>query len=271
MGWGEIARTIGIAAGIASGCGDDPAGVRAPPLGQWVWTEADAARIAEIREARPETVAGVHVATVSWRGGRFENGLGLSPQIAGSGPVAAVIRIDDSAHAAWRDREDSEISADLDAAIGRVVAMIHARDLDVKEIQLDYDVPTRLLPRWAAVLGHLRASSLAGERVWVTSLVAHLRDPAYGDLLRGRADGHIVQVFDTGDDPGSAQEVASLAERAAIPYRLGLGAFERGGDRPTAHRAWFARIAVACPPPRCEAVWVFPAGRPYQDLLGDPP
>jgi hypothetical protein len=236
------------------------------PLGQWVWSEADAELFREARAAHPDAVAGVHVATVRWDSG-FRNDLALAPTIVGDAPVAVVIRVDDSAHAAWDELTDEAFAEGLDAALARVVTLVRSRDVEVVEVQLDYDCPVRRLDRWARVLEHLRAGSLSGERVWVTSLVAHVRDPAYAGL-RGVVDGHVLQVFDTGDDASTAAEVGDLAVAAGLPYRLGVGAFERDG---TDHRAWFSRTPEACLAPLCEARWVFPAGRPYLDLLGDTP
>jgi hypothetical protein len=123
-------------------------------------------------------------------------------------------------------------------------------------------VPVRLLPRWAAVLGRLRPN--IGASLWITSLVAHLEAPTYGDQLRPAVDGHILQVFDTGTPLGDRARVARLAARAAMPYRLGVGAFERVG---TEHRAWFAHLDEACARPWCDTVWVFPGNQPWTQLV----
>lgn len=249
-------------------CAPTPSSHAPDALGQWVWTDDDVTRLAEVRVARPDVVAGVHVATVRYRSGSFTTELGLSPSVVGR-PVAVVIRLDDDVHAAWDELADEALASGLDGALGRVLALVRSRPLDVIEVQLDYDAPIRRLERWAGVLGRLREGALRGEKVWVTSLVAHLREPTYGPLFGDVIDGHVLQVFDTGDDVGDAASTGHLAADTALPYRLGVGAFERKGPRPTAHRAWFTHLEEACPAPRCEAVWVFPAGRPYLDLLGD--
>ncbi len=237
-------------------------------VGQWVWTDDDVVRLEEVRAARPDVVAGVHVATVRYANGAFTNELGLSPTVV-EGPLAVVVRLDDDVNQSWDELSDDAIAAGLDGALGRVLTLIHTRPVSVVEVQLDYDAPVRRLARWAGVLAKLRTGSLANEHVWVTSLVAHVREPAYGSLFRDLIEGHVLQVFDTGDDVGDAASVGRLAEQAGLRYRLGVGAFERTGLHPTAHRAWFAHLDEACPAPRCESVWVFPAGRPYLDLLGD--
>lgn len=226
---------------------------------QWVWTADDATVLAEARQSRP-VVAGVHVATTHFAAGAFTNTLALPPT---DGVI--VIRLDDDVHAAWATLDDGAVATGLGEALGRVLAMAKARG-PVTEVQLDYDAPVRLLPRYGAVLHRLREGPLAGQALWVTSLVAHARDPAYVPALRGAVDGHILQVFDTGDDPGSASQIAGYAASAGLPYRLGVGAFERETTPPTQHRAWFDRLDVACPAPLCEAVWVFPAGRSWVSL-----
>jgi hypothetical protein len=249
------------------GC-SPPEPVRIAYAGQWVWTAADQGPLAEARADR-SVVAGVHVATVAWRDGAFTNTLALPPTVVAA-PVAVVVRIDDSVHGAWDALGDDGVAAGLDDALGRVMALVRSRAVAPVEVQLDYDCPVRLLGRWGGALATLRSGALAGERVWVTSLVAHVADPGYGAALRA-ADGHLLQVFDTGDLVVDAARVGDLAVAAGLPYRLGLGAFERDGAAPTSHRAWFGVASVACRPPSCDTVWVFPAGRPYRDLLPPPP
>ena len=69
----------------------------------------------------------------------------------------------------------------------------------ISEVQLDYDCPERLLRRWSAVTAILSRGVLAGRRVWITSLISHVRHAEYGDLFRANVAGHILQLFDTGD------------------------------------------------------------------------
>lgn len=232
------------------------------PVAQWVWTATDVERLGELRRTRPEAVGGVHIGTVHHDGsGGLHNELALAPTVVGA-PRALVIRLDDDLHGAWGLLDDPTLASHLDAALARLLKLAASRGPYV-EIQLDYDVPVRLLPRWATVLRQLRGGVLAGERLWVTSLVAHVQEPAYGALLQGVVDGHILQVFDTGDDALQAPDVIRRANAAGLPWRWGLGAFERGGEHPTHHRDWFAAPCVA----PCEARWVFPAGQPWLELL----
>jgi hypothetical protein len=236
-----------------------------PPVAQWVWTDADLPRLQELRRAHPDAVAGVHIGTIHHRDGALTTELSLAPTVA-EAPRALVIRLEDDLRPAWDALTDAELAAELDAPLGRLLRLAASRGSFV-EVQLDHDVPVRLLPRWANVLRTLRGGALKDQRVWVTSLVAHVAEPEYGPLLRGVVDGHILQVFDTGDDALDAARVTALANRAGLPWRWGLGAFERGGERPTNHRAWFT---APCLPP-CEARWVFPAGAPYAELLQGAP
>ncbi len=237
--------------------------------GQWVWSAKDLPLLAAGRASGRDFAAGVHIATVHYTDGAFVNELALSPGVVEPGvPLALVVRLDDSVNESWSRRSVAEIESGLDAALGRTLGLVHDADVDYTEVQIDYDVPVAHLAGWATVVEGLRASSLRGETVWVTSLVSHLRDPTYGTLFRHVVAGHILQVFDTGDDPVDAGAVGALAEAAGLPYRLGVGAFERAG---TDHRGWFAKTAEACLRPLCGGVWVFPAGRPYLDLLGAAP
>ncbi len=258
-------------------CAQQPARDVPVAVNQWVWTKADVPLLASLRATHPTAVAGVHVATIRYGAMDAANpgedpaavhvDLGLPPT-AVPAPVALVIRIDDSVNAAWD--ADPGLVADLGDALGRILALARTREVGWSEVQIDYDVPVRRLPEWAAALSALQRGSLAGETVWVTSLVSHLRAPRYGELMRPLVAGDIVQVFDTGDNAVAASAIASLANATAVPWRLGVGAFERvhgDGTVATSHRAWFSSLDTACPAPLCTAVWVFPGGEPYADLL----
>lgn len=230
------------------------------PFAQWVWTEGDLAPLADLRAAQPDAVAGVHIATLHHHDGVVRAELSLAPSLVDP-PRALVIRLDDDLHPAFDALSTEALAAALCAPLSRLLTMADQRGASV-EVQLDYDAPVRLLPRWATTLRALRGGCLTSRPVWITSLVAHVQHPDYGALFAGAVDGHILQVFDTGDRAPAAAEVGRLAEAAGLPYRWGLGAFERGDT--TAHRAWFPATS-ACSG-RCVARWVFPAGQPWRDL-----
>lgn len=242
------------------GCATPPP----PPVawGQWVWTDADADVFRASRATLPDLVPGVLVAEILVVDGALRLTLRQRPSIV-DGPRAVVVRIDDGLHPLWDRDDDAALARALDAELARLMALLAETGVDPVEVQLDYDCPVRHLERWSGVLGRLDA--LRGRPLWVTSLVAHLREPAYGDWFRGRVAGHVLQVFDTGEAPDEAAAIAALATRAGLPWRLGIGAFERGraGVATTSHRGWFGHIGAACPPPACEGVWVFPAGREW--------
>lgn len=237
-----------------------------PAYGQWIWTDADARVFEASKASIPGLVPGVLVAEILVVDGAPKLTLRQRPSIV-DGPRAVVVRIDDGVHALWDRDDDDALAAALDGELARLMALLRDTGVAPTEVQVDYDVPVRLLKRWSGVLAHLPA--LRDQPLWVTSLVAHLRDPRYGPLLRGRVRGHILQVFDTGETPTDADEVARLATQADLPWRLGIGAFERGhdGDATTSHRGWFAQIGAACRPAGCEGVWVFPAGRPWAEEI----
>ena len=161
----------------------------------------------------------------------------------------------------------------LDRRLARVLALADEGSVP-RALQLDYDCPTRLLPRYATLLRHLRSGeSLRGRRLWITSLVVHVRDPGYGALFRPVVDGHILQLFDTGDsfDDRLASQVPELLDAQGMPFMAGVASFER--RRPngasTMHRAWFAIIPRLSKSRRYRGVWVFPAGTPWLHLLPD--
>jgi hypothetical protein len=85
-------------------------------------------------------------------------------------------------------------------------------------------------------------------------------------------DGQIIQLFDTGDRP-SATALATLgrlASRQGIPFRIGLGAFERRhrDGSTTDQTGWFDAISTFRRWPGYHGLWIFPAGNRYQPLIG---
>ncbi|HUQ84417.1 MAG TPA: hypothetical protein VM076_24905 [Gemmatimonadaceae bacterium] len=118
--------------------------------------------------------------------------------------------------------------------LGSLLATAATAGVAITDVQLDYDCPERLLPRWSRVVERITRDVLAGREVWLTSLVAHVRRPDYGDLFRAHVAGHILQVFDTGDrmSLSHAQHIERLSARHRMPFRLGVGAFEAiAGER----------------------------------------
>ena len=240
--------------------------------GQWVWSAADAARFAEARRAEPALVPGVWVATVAFDGDSVTQRLALSPAVARGAPVAAVVRFDDAFHRAWDAMDDRALAAALGARLGGLLAVLDASGARVTEVQLDYDCPERRLARWAAVVRALGRGSLAGRPLWITSLPAHVRHADYGTLFRGAVAGHVVQVFDTGDrfDGAALGTLAESLDARALPFRLGVGAFERATRRGptvarTSHRAWFAAAPRLARSRWYRGTWVFPAGERWLD------
>ncbi|AHG92548.1 Protein of unknown function DUF3142 (plasmid) [Gemmatirosa kalamazoonensis] len=243
--------------------------------GQWVWSAADAARFAESRRADRALLPGVWVATIAFAGDSVTQRLARSPAAArdtGGAPVVAVVRFDDAFHRAWDVMDDRALAAALGARLGRLLAALDASDARVAEVQLDYDCPERRLARWAAVVRALGRGPLAGRPLWITSIPAHVRHADYGTLFRGAVAGHVVQVFDTGDrfDAAALGTLAAALDARALPFRLGVGAFERATRRgPTAartsHRAWFAAAPRLARSRWYRGTWVFPAGERWLD------
>ena len=205
------------------------------------------------------------------RNGSVAVQLARSPRIAGSDRVAIVIRFEDSFTKSWNNQTDSSIAAPVDSAIKTFIAVAQTAGVTITEVQLDYDCPERLLPRWANVVRVVSRDALAGRTVWLTSLVAHVRHPEYGDLFRDIVAGHIVQVFDTGDRMSVpyARQLERMVTRHRMPFRLGVGAFERqlANGTTTNHRAWFGAARLMAGSEWFRGVWVFPGGSPWGSLL----
>ncbi|MEP7382973.1 MAG: hypothetical protein ABI910_14885 [Gemmatimonadota bacterium] len=271
----RLLAVVGVMLPLASGCGRD-ATLDAPTIGQWIWTSRDSALLQASRRTRPDIRAGVWVATLSRRGDSLVTALGR-PIDADAGPDAeAVIRIDDSFSAWWGTVPSDTLAEWVARRIATLLPLIDrpsAVGAPARAIQLDYDAPVFRLADYARLVAHLRASRdgvLRQRPFWVTSLVAHLSDPGYGARFRPWVDGHIVQLFETGErhDARAERQLLERLERAGLPFRLGLASFERRlATGPTTHRAWFDVIPTASRSTWYRGLWIFPAGASYLQYL----
>ncbi len=245
----------------------------APTDGQWIWTRADAALFPRSQAARPGLVPGVLVASVQARpDGTLELRRGLSPIAAGeAADVALVVRLEDSVHA--RIAAPDALAHALDPHLASLLAEAAQTGAHVREVQLDYDAPVRRLDEWAKVVGALRRGALRDVPVWVTSIPAHLADPAYGRRFSGVVAGHILQLFDTGltCSEDQAARIRAGLTRAKLPFRLGVATYERAreGRVTTSHACWRRATQALALAPGFSGVWVFPAGRDTRTALAD--
>lgn len=228
-------------------------------LGQWVWSRSDLAVLERVRNERPGIGAAVAIAELDWDDG-VRVALRLPPGVAGT-PDLLVVRLADSFHQAPAERAGAEVGqalARLLAAAGPAFA--------TTAIEIDYDAPVSRLPRYADWLRAWRQGALAGRGVWITTLIAHLRDPGFSARVAPLVDGHVLQVFDTGESwtPRRADELIALLARTRLPFALGLGAFDREG---TDHAAWLRLIPRLTTLPDYRGVWVFPAGFDWTPML----
>ncbi|WP_295455426.1 DUF3142 domain-containing protein [uncultured Thiodictyon sp.] len=231
----------------------------ASPVGQWVWSRRDLPTLEQARRVRPDVAAAVNIADLSWDG-QVRTRLRLPPGLAGP-PAMLVVRLDNSFHHAVPE----PAGAQLNQALGRLLAAVDPA-LAALPVELDYDAPITRLPVYAAWLDTFRAGALQGRAVWITTLPSQLRDPGFGARFASRVDGIVPQVFDTGE-PWTPQRAASLAAdlaRAAIPFALGLGGFDRPGTR---HAAWLAALPTLAELPTYRGTCVFPAGFDWSPLL----
>lgn len=254
---------VALATGLLA-AGPPPAPRPSPRVdfvGQWVWTRDDAALYRETARER-DLHAAVFVATVVSERGDLRLRRALSPRTADA--TAVVVRFEDSVHGVWDEGDD--VAERIGELLARLVTEVNVTGSPIDEVQLDYDAPVRRLGAWAAVVRRLSRRELAEVAVWVTSIPAHMEAPGYGELFAGAVAGHILQLFDTGlaCRDAEARALARDVERHGLAYRIGLGAFERGSG--TDHGCWFGRWPELAGP-RFEGLWVFPAGRPYLELL----
>jgi len=270
-----LACAVLACAVLVAGCEQEPparAVLRRPAaLGQWIWTRADVARFTESRLVHPSLEASVFIGAIHCDSvsSALVARAGLSPAVVDVEHPTAVIRLEDGLD---RCRDASDRSAAFTQRLDSVVRMLRLRGGNVPyaAVQLDYDAPQRTLAAWATSVRHLRTHSLTNDSVWITSIIAHLREPEYGELFADVVSGHVLQVFDTGESatPERIAEALRVVRRARIPFRVGLGAFERETARGrTEHRAWFDAVPRFGVVPGYQGVWIFPAENRWVTLF----
>jgi len=262
-------------AGLVAGCEQAPATQpdtrQRTALGQWIWTRSDVSRYTESLVAHPALEAGVfigaiHCDTVTRR---LVARAGLSAAVVSVAHPTAVIRLEDGLD---RCRDVSLLSPTFEPRLDSAVKVLRERGGAVAyaAVQLDYDAPERALTAWAQSVRYLRAHALSRDTVWVTSIIAHLREPKYGALFGDLVSGHVLQLFDTGEPatPERIAEAVRVVRRAGAPFRIGLGAFERETARgKTEHRAWFNAVPSFAEVPGYQGIWIFPAGHRWVTLF----
>jgi hypothetical protein len=241
-------------------------------IGQWIWSSTDSALFADAARSIPNLVPTVWIGTIRASGdGQVQSQLALSPRVSGRSATGVVVRFDDGFSGVWAVQTDSAVANAVGVALRDMLAAAQRSGVTVSEVQLDYDCPERLLRRWSAVIAMLSRGPVAGRSLWVTSLVSHVRHAEYGDLFRANVAGHILQVFDTGDRMSLpyARRIERLVSRHRMPFRLGVGAFERrlANGQTTDHQAWFEAPHIMRGSRWFRGVWVFPGNVSWAHLL----
>lgn len=228
------------------------------PVHQWVWTQRDVARLEQVQ--RKDVVAAVQVGELQWHDGAVRTRLRLPATVTPRTQVV-VVRFDDSFHSYW----DAPKPEAVEAALARLLEAVGT----VATVQLDYDVPTRRLEAWAQLLKRLRAKTLSGRQVWLTTIPANFTSPGFARTFRGVIDGHVAQVFDTGTPWSEAREIewAQMLDAAEIPFALGIAAFTREGDA-VPNESWVRAVPRLQSSAHFRGVYVFPAGRDWSALAG---
>lgn len=257
--------------------------VAAPPAmrtGQWVWCDADRRSFAAAAPRLPTLVPAVWVGTIGVSDGEVTLSLAHPPNYVESpNGIALVVRFDDSFHHFWELPDGAAARARVAAKLSWLLAESERMGVRPVEVQLDYDCPVRRLHAWSDLVRELAGDALRGREVWLTSLPSHLQVDEYGSWFRSLVAGHILQLFDNGPEVGPAQaaQVATLLARQQMPFRLGLGAFERRLPNRlplpaaylTDHGGWFEQLPRLSADPLYRGAWIFPAGMRWRPELLD--
>jgi hypothetical protein len=107
----------------------------------------------------------------------------------------------------------------------------------LNEIQLDFDCPTALLPRYADWLGQWRRQLPAGTRLTITALLDWFNPGAAIGQVLSKVDGFVPQFYDVDiEDYLKRPKIAHfpdhlkwgpIFERFKVPYQIGLSSFGR--------------------------------------------
>jgi hypothetical protein len=274
-----IAAILVLSPGICSWVATAPPAVR---RGQWVWCDADRRSFAAAAARLTSLVPAIWVGTIGVGDGDVTLTLAHPPTYVESpNGVALVVRFDDSFHRVWGLPDRAAVVAQVAAKLKWLLAESEGMGVHPVEVQLDYDCPERRLQSWSEVVRGLVGDALIGREVWLTSVPAHLRVDDYAHWFRPLVAGHILQLFDNGPEfgPERAAQVVGLLARQHMPFRLGLGAFERAkpsrvpsagvATNLTDHGGWFERLPEFSRDALFRGAWVFPAGMRWRpELLG---
>lgn len=246
-------------------------------LGQWVWTRSDWVPYKTAKATRPDLIATVHIATLSWDGAKqnFKIGLALSPISEGALGKNVVVRIDDTLHHAWRSVETAAVAKALDDTLARLNSFMVISGPQVAW-QLDYDFPVSALSKWAETIQFLQrdGGALNKHNVWITTLVSHVLERNFDRAMNGIIQGHILQIFDTGISLSNRQlsSVEARLTQSHIPFALGIAAFRRVSGSATSPQnefdtqmEWVKRLSRH---KSYRATWVFPAGQSWSQWIG---
>lgn len=277
--WFGLALAVCVAVALTvtqrSPARSEPPTARSPERirGQWIWTARDRELFTETQQLHPELSAAILVGTVDCERGAVRLRRGLSPASTGPHPRALIVRVQDSFSPCLATDPDG-VATSLDAAFVGLLSEVKDTGAAFRELQLDYDAPVSKLPRYASLLGYLRARSLRDVELWITSLPAHVEQPGYGAVMRAHVAGHILQLFDTGllCSDARAERLRNALVVQGLPFRLGYAAFERRGAPAEASHACWAQLASAWQKDVGAAgFWVFPAGFAYDPWLSGAP
>lgn len=201
----------------------------------WVWHRSSSLNDGEIAALRSVATPRLYwqIAEFGWHDGKWTpRPLGKPPEpLPDGGPVIVpVVRLDPGA--------DSLLKPEAAASLVRWLRF-HYGDAPPRVLQLDYDCPLRLLPRYAEYIGELK-SQLGLEEISVTALASWIDSPALADL--GKVVSELMPMFyDIAADPpaqvsagsfvpmagGEAERWIARWKACRIPWRAGLPNFER--------------------------------------------
>lgn len=207
------------------------------PVAFWAWRN-QAPSNAEVQN----TFAKTKGSTLFLRAGQFDRVNGSIERIrpvSGTLPTSAEIHLVYNGTrrflSEWNEMEAADIAAAITATFQADLIRASSDHSNIVGVQLDLDVPTRLLPKYAEVLRQLRRSLPPETKLSITGLPTWTTSDEIGDVLAA-VDFWIPQCYGASipanankrvpiSSPSSVERTVAAVRRLGKPFYAGLAAY----------------------------------------------
>jgi len=213
--WFAFLLGVGLALGFGCGHTQNPP---KPLLALWFWHSpfelSDGER--KLLDKMGVDELFVRAGTLSTDGERIVLALPQRFTNCYRGPVHLVINADQGVLHRFEDLKPQELASTIVQNYGAAKAEASKNGLLVKGLQLDIDVPTRLLPLYAELLKETKARLGKGDQLSITSLATWFSSDDFRDVLEP-LDFYAPQFYEASvpETLGEQKPIANLRQVAA--------------------------------------------------------